>query len=402
MNRYDPYRQFCEARKTAQQFRQLQETRILPDGFAERAGQRLINFSSNDYLGLSQHPALLQRAQEYAARFGVGSTASRLITGNIPGYAKIEQDLARGKGSETALIMNSGYQANMTILSALADPDVVGKPVTVLADRLSHNSLLQGVMSGGARLARFHHNNYDHLEQLLAQQTTRGTHVIIVTESVFGMDGDRADLPRLIALAHHYNALLYVDEAHATGVFGENGFGLTADHKGQIDLVMGTFGKALGSFGAYVACNHVLRDYLVQRCGGLIYSTGLPPAILGSIEAALEIIPSLGAERLHLQQQASHLRQQLTWQGWNCGSGTTQIIPVIMGDEQAAIRLAEILRAKDILVPAIRPPTVPRGTSRLRLSLSAVHKPGDIQYLIDVMAEQADSGDFQKTETLAS
>lgn len=402
MIKHEPYRQFCEARKTAHQFRSLQETRILPDGLAERAGQKLINFSSNDYLGLSQNPILLERAQDYAARYGVGSTASRLVTGNMPGYAKIEQDLAKGKGSESALIMNSGYQANMTILAALADTDIIGKPVTVLADRLSHNSLLQGVMLGGARLARFHHNDYVHLENMLSQQSAKGAHVIIVTESVFGMDGDRADLPQLIALARHYNALLYVDEAHATGVFGENGFGLTSDYKGQIDIVMGTFGKALGSFGAYVACSQVLKDYLVQRCGGLIYSTGLPPAILGAMEAALELLPSLNAERAYLQRQAEHLRQQLTWQGWNCGASTTQIVPVIVGDEQVAIRLTESLKEKGILLSTIRPPTVPQGTSRLRISLSAAHREDDIQHLIDVMSEQAAIGDITATEVLAS
>lgn len=400
--KYEPYRQYCEARKGVHQYRSLQETRILPDGLAERSGQKLINFSSNDYLGLSQHPALMERAQEYAARYGVGSTASRLVTGNVPGYSKIENTLARGKGLGAALIMNSGYQANTTILAALADTEILGCPVTVLADRLSHNSLLQGGLLGGARLSRFRHNNYDHLENMLAQQTARGAQVIIVTESVFGMDGDRADLPKLIELSHRYNALLYVDEAHATGLFGKKGFGLTSDYPGQIDIVMGTFGKALGSYGAYVACSQVLRDYLVQRCSGLIYSTGLPPAILGAMEAALELVPSLDKERAYLQQQSEYLRQQLTWQGWNCGVSTTHIIPVMMRDEQAAIRLAETLKQNGILLSAIRPPTVPHGTSRLRLSLSAAHREEDIQHFIDVMAEQITSDNIPAPQVLAS
>ena len=297
----DPYRAYCDQRKADRQFRQLQETQpILPDGHARRDGKNLINFSGNDYLGLSRHPLLIERAREYAARYGTGSTASRLISGNHPAYDAIEEKLAQGKGYETALIMNSGYQANLTVLAALADAEVIGKPVTVLADRLCHNSLLQGALLSGARLLRFHHNDYDHLENLLRAQAEKGAHSIIVSESVFGMDGDCADLAALTALAQKYEAMLYIDEAHATGLFGPEGFGLAAAHKGAVDVAMGTFGKALGSFGAYVACNTTLRDYLIQRCGGLIYSTALPPPVLGAIDAALELLPQLEKERGYL------------------------------------------------------------------------------------------------------
>ena len=382
----DPYSAYCEKRKADHQFRELQETQTLQDGCALRDGKRLINFASNDYLGLSQHPLLIKRAREFAEKYGAGSTASRLISGNMPIYAEIEQKLARGKGYEVALIMNSGYQANLTVLAALADSEVIGKSVTVLADRLCHNSILQGIMLSGARLARFQHNDMDHLEKLLRAQEEKNAHCIIVTESVFGMDGDCADLVMLSALARRFGAMLYVDEAHATGLFGPGGFGLCAAYKGAAAVAMGTFGKALGSFGAYIACSQTIRDYLIQRCGGLIYSTALPPAVLGAIDAALELLPQLQSGGSYLKMNAARLRSTLRSQGWNCGASETHIIPVILGDEEAATMLAEALYKSGILVPAIRPPTVPRGTSRLRVSLSTAHKTSDINRLIEVMA----------------
>lgn len=389
MTREDPYRAFCRKREAAHQSRGLEETEILPAGRALRAGAELLNFSGNDYLGLSRHPALVARVRDYAVRYGAGVTASRLVSGNHPAYALVEEKLAQGKGYEAALVLNSGYQANLSVIAALADADAVGKPVAVFADRLCHNSLLQGILLSGARLTRFRHNDLDHLASLLEAQAGKDAHVIVVSESVFSMDGDCADLPALGALAHQYDALLYIDEAHATGVYGPQGFGFAAAHKGAADIAMGTFGKALGSFGAYVACSAAMRDYLIQRCGGLIYSTALPPPVLGAIEAALELLPQLDKERAHLHEQSARLRAALGAQGWDCGASTTHIIPLILGEEQAATMLAENLRARGILVPAIRPPTVPRGTSRLRLSLSAAHSAEDIDRLIGVLGAYA-------------
>lgn len=384
-----PYRVFCQQRHEAHQFRRLVTSEILAQGRVRQNDETLINFASNDYLGLSQHPTLIARARECAERYGAGSTASRLITGNHPLYDTIEAKLAQGKGTEAALVMASGYQANMTVLAALADSSVIGKPVAILADRLSHNSLLQGGLLGGAmgdtKLLRFNHNDYDHLETLLKQQSEKNAQAVIVTESVFGMDGDCADLAALSTLAERFEAMLYVDEAHATGLYGPKGFGFCAAYKGRIDIAMGTFGKALGSFGAYIACSTVTRDYLIQRCGGLIYSTALPPAVLGAMDAALDLIPTMDHERALLAVEASRLRQALQAQGLHCGTSTTHIVPIILRDEEAATKLATLLRTKGILTPAIRPPTVPRGTSRLRVSLSAAHQSADIDYLIEVM-----------------
>ncbi|MDP9128586.1 MAG: aminotransferase class I/II-fold pyridoxal phosphate-dependent enzyme, partial [Pseudomonadota bacterium] len=323
----------------------------------------------------------------YAERYGAGAGASRLITGNGPAYAGIEAKLAKGKGTEAALVLSSGYQANLTVLAALADEAVIGRPVTILADRLCHNSLLQGARLSGASVSRFRHNDYDHLEQLLRRASARGAQSLIVSESVFSMDGDCADLGALAALARHFDAMLYIDEAHATGLFGPGGFGLAAGHRGSIDVIMGTFGKALGGFGAYIACGEILRDYLVQRCGGLIYSTALPPSVLGAMDAALELLPFMDQERAYVLEQAGRVRAGLQAQGWDCGTSTTQIIPIILGGSDSAMSLADELQRHDILAAAIRPPTVPPGTSRLRLSISAAHKLEDLDHLLAVMGK---------------
>ncbi len=383
----DPYRDYCRLRDEAGLLRTLREAEPLACGRVRRGGRDYVNLASNDYLGLSRHPALIQAAQAYAVRFGTGSTASRLITGNHPAHRDIENRLAAGKGKEAALLLASGYQTNLTVIAALADKTVLKRPVTILADRLAHHSILQGAVLSGARSLRFGHNDLDHLETLL--RARQGDFLLIASESVFGMDGDRADLAALGELAARYQAMLYIDEAHATGVFGKNGFGLAADCPQGVDVAMGTFGKALGSFGSYIACSQGLCDYLVQRCGGLIYSTALPPPVLGSMAAALELLPNLDRERAALLSLAETLRRALRAQGWDCGASTTQIIPVIVGAEEAVLHLAARLEGEGFLVAAIRPPTVPAGTARLRLSLSATHVPEDITRLITVMADLA-------------
>lgn len=385
----DPYKEYCRAREAAHLFRRLEESVSLPEGRLRRGDAVYVNFAGNDYLGLSHHPALIAAAAQSAAAFGAGATASRLVCGNLPAYAQIEARLAAGKGQEAALVLSSGYQANLTALAALADKTVVKKPVSILADRLVHNSLLQGALLSGARLMRFRHNDLGHLEELLQRQQAAGEHLIVVSESVFGMDGDCADLAGLSRLAKTYQAMLYIDEAHATGVFGPNGFGLAAGCTSPVDVAMGTFGKALGSFGAYIASSQTLKDFLIQRCGGLIYSTGLPPQILGPMRAALDLLPQLSQERAHVLGLAARLREGLRGQGWDCGASTTQIIPVIAGSEENALALSAALKAEGFMAPAIRPPTVPPGTARLRFSLSAAHKKEDIEHLLAVMERLA-------------
>jgi 8-amino-7-oxononanoate synthase len=383
------YRDYCEQRAAQDRLRALKPSALAPEGRIWRDGRLLVNFASNDYLGLSQHPALIAASIAATRDHGAGVAASRLVTGENPLFSALEARIASAKNQPAALVMASGYQTNLTAIAALADKEVAGGPVTILADRLAHHSLLQGALLSGARLMRFQHNDCDHLESLLRARTAKGDYCLIVTESVFGMDGDLADLSAIGALAREFGALLYVDEAHATGVFGSRGFGVCEDFADVVDVAMGTFGKALGGFGSYLACSADIRQFLIQRCGGLVYSTGLPPAALGAIDAALTLVSGMAEARANLLTQAARLRKDLTAQGWNCGASASQIAPVLIGAEADALALATEVERRGFLVPAIRPPTVPQGSSRLRVSLSAAHKAEDIDALIAVLAEFA-------------
>jgi 8-amino-7-oxononanoate synthase len=363
--------------------RRLRDFDRLSDGRIDVGGGPLIDFSSNDYLGLSHHPELIRRARAYTERWGAGAAASRLVSGNLLPTAGIEEKLARGKGTEAALLFVSGVQANVTLLPALLDARVLGGEPLVYADRLNHASLIQGCAAAGVRQVRFRHNDLSHLEQLLERQKDEQRPRVIVTETVFSMDGDRTDVPALTALAEKYGAFLYLDEAHATGVLGRNGFGLA--HGLRQGLVMGTFSKALGGFGAYVACSHHLRDYLINRCGGVIYATALPPAVLGAMDAALDLLPGLDAERARVASHGDRFRAALAAAGLDTGTSSTQIVPLMLASEERAVGVARQLEAEGFLGVAIRPPTVPVGSSRIRFAFSAVHSDAQRERLIEAV-----------------
>lgn len=356
-----------------------------PGGTLARDGRVLVNFSSNDYLGLSRHPLLIERARAWAADYGAGAGASRHVTGTLTLHAQVEAKLAALKGTEAALIFNSGYQANASILPALLDAELLGAEPVVLTDRLIHASMHHGLAAAGVRQVRFHHNDLNHLRQLLERHAGAGRLPFILTESVFSMDGDRADLAGLTDLADAFGAVLYVDEAHATGVLGPRGAGLSAGVPGRIPLVMGTFSKALGGFGAYVACSRALREVLVNRCGGLIFATALPPAVLGAMDAALDLLPGLDAERERLHAMAGRLRAALAAAGIGSGGSTTQIVPALIGDAAAALAASRALEEAGILGIAIRPPTVPPGTSRIRFAVSAAHTDADLDRVLGLV-----------------
>jgi len=368
-----------EQRRQGNQLRTLLAVRPVDGAVVEIAGQTVINFSSNDYLGLARHPALIEGASQYLARYGAGATASRLVCGSYPAFADLEARLAALKGTEASLIMNSGFQANVSLLPALVNRDSL-----VLADRLCHNSIVQGVLLSRARLYRFRHNDLDHLRQLLKLHGQATSRILIVTETVFSMDGDRCDLDGLIEIAGQHGAMLMVDEAHATGALGAKGMGLACGR--EIDLIMGTFGKGLGSYGAYVACSAEMREYLINFCPGFIYSTALPPPVLGSIAAALDLVPGMERERLHLQQLAGYLREGLQGMGLATGESTTQIVPVILGEDQETLAVSQWLREQGMLASAIRPPTVERGRARLRLTLSCQHTKEQVDRLLRAIA----------------
>jgi 8-amino-7-oxononanoate synthase len=281
------------------------------------------------------------------------------------------------KGTEAALVFNSGYQANVSLLPALTD-----RKSLILSDRLNHNSLIMGAVLSRCRVVRFRHNDMAHLKALLEENRNGGySRIIITTESVFSMDGDRSDIDRLVALSRDFNAILMVDEAHATGVLGPHGMGLTSG-KG-VDIVMGTFSKGCGAFGAYIGCARKIRDYMINCCAGFIYSTGLPPAVMGAVDAALELIPQMDVERAGIHSRADRLREALHSLGYSSGESSTQIVPVLVGEEKNALAFSEFLETRGILASAIRPPTVPEGESRIRLSISALHTDAHLKKLID-------------------
>ncbi len=340
-------------------------------------GNKLINFASNDYLGLSHHPLLKERSIKAIERYGVGNPSSRLIAGNCELYEKIESTLARLKGTQAAIVFPTGFQTNCTVLSSLAKLDTY-----LFCDRLCHNSILLGAQLEKDRLLRFKHNDILDLQRLINKEQDKNK--LIVTESVFSMDGDLAPIADILDLANNTQSYLYVDEAHATGVFGQNGMGLVSNPN-ENTIIMGTFGKGGGSFGAYIACSQQLKNYLVNFCSGLIYTTALPPAVLGAIEAALELIPHMVSQRQYLLHQADIVRTALTEIGFNTGASNSQIVSILIGDSQAAISLSKYLEENSIYAPAIRPPTVPHNTARIRLSISAIHSNLEIEYLLTVL-----------------
>lgn len=371
---------FLDERKNSSNFRNLHD--FTPHNAREMSvgGKRYINVSGNDYLGLAHHPALIEAAQKATEAYGAGSGASRLVTGNIDLFSSIENKIAALKGKEAALVMVSGFQANASVLPALFDKKVLGCEPLVFADKLNHASMHLGCAAAGVSQIRYAHNDMAHLESLLEKHKDSEAPKFILLESVFSMDGDIAPLAEIADLAECYGCFTIVDEAHATGVLGERGAGLA----GKADLVIGTFSKGLGSFGAYIACSTLTKDYLINKCGGVIYATALPPAVLGSMDAVLDLVPSMDAERAHLQTLAEDFRNGLHKLGYDTGASDTQIVPVIIGDSARTIEISEQIKDAGFWASAIRPPTVPEGSARIRFSFSAAHTEGDISALLSI------------------
>lgn len=373
MSRLDPLLGDALADLSARRMRRALHPGQPGPGIVRRDGRVLINASANDYLGLSHHPLLAERAADWAARHGTGAGASRLVTGTLDLHRRVEARLADFKHTEAALLFASGWQANAAVLPALLKAAAIpGAPPLLFADRLIHASLQHGIQASGLRQHRFRHNDLGHLETLLSASADSPGRRFIVTESVFSMDGDRADLARLRRIADAHDAFLYVDEAHATGVLGPGGAGLSVA-AGGVDLAMGTLSKAFGGFGAYVAGSATLCDWLANACSGFIHTTALPPPVLGAIDAALDLLPGMEGERARLAAAAAALRAALQREGIDTAGSTTQIVPVLVGDAQATLDLADAVAARGVLAIAIRPPTVPPNGSRLRLALSTAH-----------------------------
>ena len=349
----------------------------------QRDGQTLLNFSANDYLGLSKHPQVIAQSVDYTQRYGTSATASRLVAGAFTIHEQLEVQLSSALGHEAALLFGTGFQANSTVIPALVGNDA--KETLILCDRLVHNSLVQGILASGARFIRFPHNDMAALERQLQKASDKYQRLMVISETVFSMDGDRADVDALVTLAEQFGAFLYLDDAHALGVLGPDGMGLAAQRL-SVDLLVGTFGKSCGAAGAFVACSAQLRDYLVNFCAGVIYTTALPPGVVGAVSAALDLIPTMESERQHLATEAKWLRYQLEALGYGTGGSESQIVPAIIGPEADTLALANHLETEGYLATAIRPPTVPANTARIRFALSSHHQREHLAGLVAAIA----------------
>jgi 8-amino-7-oxononanoate synthase len=346
-------------------------------------GRSLIMLSSNNYLGLAAHPRVKQAAINATECYGVGSGASRLVAGNLQPLCQLEENLARLKGAQAAIVFGSGYLANLGTLTAL-----MGQGDIIFSDELNHASLIDGCRLSKATLKIYRHCDTDHLKVLL-DESSNARRRLIVTDSIFSMDGDCAPLREIVELAHRYDAAIMVDEAHAVGVIGPDGGGLAAELglQSHIDIQMGTLSKALGAYGAYVAGSSVLIEYLINRSRSFIYTTGLPPPIAAAADAAIDIMREEPQRILRLWDNAAHLRSRLETAGFVFGLTQSPILPMIVGEAQPAVAMAKRLFDRGVYAIAIRPPTVAPGTARLRLTPIADHTRADLDYAIDAIIQ---------------
>jgi len=345
-------------------------------------GREVVSFCSNDYLCLANDPLVKAAAAEAIERWGVGSGASRLISGTMCPHVQLEQELARFKGTESAVVTSSGWMANRLAIHALA-----GRGDLVLLDKLDHASIIDAALSCGARVRTYPHCDTKRLRALLRRDRASYRRCIIVTDSLFSMDGDLAPLDELVAIKDQYDAVLLVDEAHATGVLGPNGRGAAELFRleDRIDATVGTLSKAIGTLGGFVAGPRALIDTIRNTGRAYIYTTALPAAVCAAALASLRIIREQPERRERLLSMAEALRNKLVDAGLDVRRSASQIIPVVIGPAEAAVAASRELLDAGLLTPAIRPPTVPRGTSRLRISLCAGHAPGDVNRLAELL-----------------
>jgi 8-amino-7-oxononanoate synthase len=338
-----------------------------------------VDFSTNDYLSFSKNREVIEAGCKAAQQYGSGSTGSRLLSGNKPLFVEFEKIIAKDKKTEAALIFNSGFQANSGVLECLSD-----RKTTVIFDKLNHASMYQGIFASGAKLLRYDHLDYDHLQRILKKENPKAT--IIVSETIFGMDGDAADLKILSDLSQQYGALLYLDEAHATGLYGENGYGLSTNYAldPQRTITMGTLSKAIGSSGAYVACSHLIKNYIIQRCRGFIYSTALSPFSVGAGMCAWNFVRSSGEVRKKLLDVAQNLRNRLKALPLKAKGEGTHIIPILCESQEIMGAIKEKCIKNGVIVSAITRPTSP--TPRIRIALCAHHEKDHVEKLLHSLA----------------
>lgn len=355
-------------------------------GKIQMGDRSYLNFSSNDYLNLARHPDVVAKAAEALTGSGCGATASRLVTGTLSLHYELEERLARHKGYPSALLFGSGFLANVGTIPALMD-----KNDHVFADKLVHASIVDAVTLSRANLYRFRHNDVEHLEQLLKKVSSTSGRKLVVTESVFSMDGDLAPLQDIADVAQSHDAMVMIDEAHATGVFGPKGSGLVSELglEPLVNISLGTLSKAFGGYGGFVACSKSVRAFLINHARSFIYSTALPPPVVAAALGALQVIEDncdLGAQLL---KNAAAFRNRLQEAGLDTGNSASQIVPVIVGENSKTLAVSQKLRGHGIIGVAIRPPSVPRGTARIRLSVTLAHTREDLEHVGQVIIATA-------------
>ena len=384
----------AKARERTALERAIATTEGATEPWAVRDGTRMLNLSSNSYLGLSSHPALRAAAEQGAAR-GAGAGSSRLVVGSDTAYKELEGRVAELKGAERALVLGSGYLANVGALACLLDRDCA-----VVSDTLNHASIIDGVRLSRARVYRYRHADIDELEAQLAEATKDGhRRVMVVTNTVFSMDGDVAPLAKIVELKNRFGAALMVDDAHGTGVFGDRGAGYVSELglSGQVEIEMGTFSKAFGAYGAYIAADAAWIDQLVNTNRTLTYSTGLPPSLIDALGAALTLVAEADEARAALRQKAARFRARLQDAGLDTARSSTHIVPLIAGESDAALGLAARLRSRGLLAQAIRPPTVAEGSARVRFSLMATHPDKGLEEAARTIVEEAEHAGLRPT-----
>jgi len=367
--------------KRAGLYRTLKSMQSAQSGTTIIDGRRVIQLSSNNYLGFADHPRLKAAAREAIERYGSGAGGSRLICGNLELNEKLEAKIARLKKKESALLFNTGYMANIGILTA-----IMGEGDVIFSDEFNHASIIDGCRMTKAQTRVYAHRDMDCLERLL-KELKKSRRRLIVSDGIFSMDGDIAPLPDLVSLAKRYECMVMIDDAHATGVLGAEGGG-TGEHFGlqdEIDISMGTLGKALGGFGAFISGSNNLREFLINRSRPFIFTTALPPAVIASGIAALELLEEEPEIKARLWENVVYFKKGIKEIGFNTLQSETPIIPIMVGESSLTIKMGKMLLEEGIFIQGIRPPTVPQGSSRLRITLMATHTRRELEFALEAI-----------------
>ncbi|WP_444923605.1 8-amino-7-oxononanoate synthase [Microbulbifer sp. DLAB2-AF] len=378
-------RQRLDERHRDNLYRQIKTLEAAPSPIAVVDGRKLLTFSSNDYLGLASHSEVI-RAQQAGAELGAGATASHLVNGHLQVHQQLQQSLAEVTGREAALVFSSGYMANVGTLCAL-----LGRADNVISDKLNHASLIDGARLCGANSLRFAHNDPVALRRQLQRAAARGGNTLVAVDGVYSMDGDRVQLAEIAALCWEFDAWLMVDEAHGFGVMGSEQLPLAGScaaaglGQDEVPVLMGTLGKAAGNAGAFVAGSRMLIDFLVQFARPYIYTTGMPPAVAAGCIAAIELMRNAPELNQRLQANITYFRRRAAQANLPLTDSSSAIQPLLLGCEETVMTVSKKLEQRGFLVGAIRPPTVPRGTARLRITLSASHNHSQIDTLVDAL-----------------